>query len=171
MKIVPIIEGKLYSFQFPNQKLNEYERMFKLWLNREYIQEFVFQNKNHLTDSNIESFADDIFDDVELMKLSIKENTKGRRNTLDRCFVPLYNSEYKEMTLWLHKKRAKYLRLYAIRIAVNLFIITGGAIKITQKMQQHPDTNKERIKLNNCKAFLQSKSIFDDESFYEFFNS
>ena len=57
--------------------------------------------------------------------------------------------------------------MYAIRIDTNCFVITGGAIKVTRTMQQHPETNNELQKLEKCKNYLQSKGVFDDASFFE----
>ena len=46
-------------------------------------------------------------------------------------------------------------------------MITGGAIKMSQTMQEHPFTSIELTKLNEARAFLQSNGVFDDDSFYE----
>jgi hypothetical protein len=48
-----------------------------------------------------------------------------------------------------------------------MFVVTGGAIKLTRTMSEHPDTVKELSKLNRCKEYLNSMGIFDDHSFFE----
>lgn len=62
----------------------------------------------------------------------------------------------------------RFIRLYAIRIGPNTFVISGGAIKLTQLMNQHKDTNKELEKLELVKSFLIEKEIKteDDLNFY-----
>ena len=49
----------------------------------------------------------------------------------------------------------------------NCFVITGGAIKMSQKMQDHPDTNNELEKLMEARRYLKSNDVFDDDSFFE----
>lgn len=51
------------------------------------------------------------------------------------------------------------IRIYAIRIEENTFIVTGGAIKLTRAMPEHPDTAEELEKIKKCKKFLQSHGI------------
>ena len=60
------------------------------------------------------------------------------------------------------------LRIYAIKIDENCFLITGGAIKMSQKMQDHPDSNNELSKINKAKEYLKDNDVVDEDSFYEF---
>jgi hypothetical protein len=48
------------------------------------------------------------------------------------------------------------------------FLITGGAIKMTQKMQEHPDTTNELKKLKKVRDFLIENKITFEDSFYDF---
>jgi hypothetical protein len=47
-------------------------------------------------------------------------------------------------------------------------LITGGAIKMTQTMQEHPDTSNELKKLNKVRDFLIEKNITFEDAFYDF---
>jgi hypothetical protein len=60
------------------------------------------------------------------------------------------------------------LRIYAIKIESNCFLITGGAIKLTHTMQEHPDTLLELKKLNKVKNFLINEGILDKDSIEEY---
>lgn len=60
------------------------------------------------------------------------------------------------------------LRLYALKIDENCFVITGGAIKMTQKMSEHEETSNELDKLIKARNHLNANGVFDNESFYEF---
>src|SRR5699024_2725513 len=83
-------------------------------------------------------------------------------------FQPLQNSEFgKILARQKGKRRKNYLRVYAIKIDDNCFVITGGAIKMSQKMQDHPDTAKELQKLNQAKDYLSDNDVFDSDSFFE----
>ncbi|WP_233555828.1 hypothetical protein [Bacteroides sp. AM10-21B] len=59
------------------------------------------------------------------------------------------------------------MRIYAIRLEANVYIVTGGAIKLTHLMQDKEHTVLELEKLNKCKAFLKLNGVFDKESFVD----
>ena len=47
----------------------------------------------------------------------------------------------------------------------NVFVITGGAIKLTRTMQDRSHTQEELNKLNQCRQYLVSNGVFDSDSF------
>lgn len=53
----------------------------------------------------------------------------------------------------------------AIRLEKNVFVITGGAIKLTPAMQDRQHTQEELNKLNLCRQFLLDNDVFDSDSF------
>ena len=97
--------------------------------------------------------------------LEIAENPKGK---LESFFKQLDNNEYQIKYLSKQKGRENYLRLYALKVDENCFIITGGAIKLTLKMEERKHTQFELNKLDLCRQFLKDKGIFDADGFYEF---
>ena len=50
----------------------------------------------------------------------------------------------------------------------NVYIVTGGAIKLTATMQEREHTQKELDKLNACRDFLKANGVFDQDSFIDF---
>ena len=62
------------------------------------------------------------------------------------------------------------MRLYAIKVDENCFLITGGTIKFHHLMRERPHTALELEKINQCKDYLKENSVFDAESFVEFIN-
>ena len=97
------------------------------------------------------------------------ESLKNGNVELHKYFIPLSETEERKKILSLRKRRCKWLRIYAIQIAENLYVITGGAIKITKTMQQHKDTNNELAQLNYSRDWLKHQGIETDESFYLYF--
>ncbi|MDX2279964.1 MAG: hypothetical protein NW218_10275 [Saprospiraceae bacterium] len=87
-----------------------------------------------------------------------------------RYFSALNPAESKNPDLPLQKGKIRkdWLRLYAVKIDHDCFVITGGAIKMSQAMQDHPDTNKELGKMRAARIFLRQNGVFDDDSFFEF---
>lgn len=78
------------------------------------------------------------------------------------------NSEYQFQILSLQKGRKNYLRIDALRIDDDCFVITGGAIKLTHLMEEREHTANELQKLEVAKQFLKANDIYDSDSFYEF---
>lgn len=64
------------------------------------------------------------------------------------------------------------MRLYAIKIDEDTFVITGGAIKLPLQhlMQDRAHTQLELSKLNKAKRYLEENGVNDNDSFYEFLN-
>ncbi len=92
---------------------------------------------------------------------------KGKTK-IKQLFQPLDNLEYNDKVY--QKKKAKpesklpFLRLYAIRLADDSYIVTGGAIKLTDKMNGRKHLEKELAKLEQVKRYLKENGIlyFED---------
>lgn len=163
MKIVSIFAAKLFSFQYKNESDNEFDRLMALWTDVSYIRSFA--KSNNIPDIN--NFVKDIISDAEEID-DFLHNLNADLESFGMYFEPLQLTEYtKVLSFQKGKIRKNRLRLYAIKIDENCFVITGGAIKMSQTMQGHPDTDLELKKLNAARTFLQSNGVFDDESFYE----
>lgn len=51
-----------------------------------------------------------------------------------------------------------------------MYIITGGTIKLTLRMDERKHTREELKKLEMVRTFLLSENIIDDDSFIEYMN-
>lgn len=83
---------------------------------------------------------------------------------LDHFFRPLENNRTSEMLLSKEKgkpHRRSWLRLYAIKLNAGIYIITGGAIKLTRTMQERQHTLLELEKMEKVRSFLLREKIFD----------
>ena len=61
----------------------------------------------------------------------------------------------------------KYLRVYAIKIDEECFIVTGSAIKLHRTMQEQEETLNELLKLNKVQNYLINNDIYDKIVFLE----
>ena len=167
MEIVNIFATYLYAFRYDNID-NEYRRLIKLWTDTEYVKKFAEDNNIKNKNNFIDKVAQDADDIDDFLKYIVEDG-----NLLGDYFAPYNDSElgFKILSLQKGKKKQSNLRIYAIKIAENLFVITGGAIKITQTTQEHQDTKKEHTKLKQAKQYLESEGVFDEETFYELLNS
>jgi hypothetical protein len=92
---------------------------------------------------------------------------KERIPLLLRLFQPL---SYDLVTNNIFEKKKAYgirnktwLRIYALKAGEDMYIVTGGAIKLTATMKEREHTQAELVKLEACKQFLLNEGIIDDD--------
>ena len=165
MKIVTISAHHLYAFSFKD-KTDELNRLYDFWTNQKLLRDYFEKNNSVLEFENIdiEEAISETIENAELLFELLSEH----KNDLDRLFEALSTKENDSKFLHKQKSRRKWLRLYAIKIESNYYVITGGAIKQSQTMQQHPDTNEESKKLESCRNYLIDNHVFDADSFNDF---
>lgn len=173
MEIVNIFANRLFAFQYDGEANNEYDRLLDLWADMEYIYNFLKENKEDIPKhKTIPEIAEYIIEDALEIDEILIEITETEDKKLSHFFKPLHNLESGARILSLQKGRQFCLRIYAIKIDDDAFVITGGAIKLPlQHMMQHRDHTKVELqKLNNAQAYLKEMGIYDTESFFEFLN-
>lgn len=163
MKFACIFENQLYSFHYDEYNENEYDRNLNLWSNTAYL--FEFAKENNIQD--IVAFVDEIYDNLEELEDLINEIAESS-GQFKRLFITLEHSETNK-TISLRKGKINHnrLRLYAIKLIDELFIITGGAIKISQRMQDHPSTAQELSKLSEARIYLDINDTHNKDAFFE----
>ena len=198
MEIYPIFEDEkgnrtgIHSFRYSDGETEEFERMFSLWTDTKYIKNYLIANQKYLqslffSGITIDDLIDQILDEAEEMeKMLLNYCEKGFESeniNLQTIFRPLSNfqDDLKELNSYKVSVREKLfneiehrktkdaiIRIYAIKIEDNCFIITGGAIKLTQRMEDHPDTILELNKLKRCRDYLIENEIriADDLIYY-----
>jgi hypothetical protein len=167
MKIVDIFAYTLFSFHYQGEVDNEYDRLMDNWTDVSFLRSYAKKNKV----GNINQFVKDRLKDAEQIQDLLEEITTNNE-PLEYYFRTLFDNESGAKILSLQKGKIEKngIRLYAIKIDENCFVITGGAIKMSQTMQDHPDSNEELKKIHRAKSFLQENTIVDKDSFYELIN-
>lgn len=173
MEIVDILAERLFSFVYKvegadGDSINEFDRLMNLWTDVSYLRQYAINNKVF----DINQFIHNRLQDAENIQ-DLLEEIALDTHPLEYYFRPLNNYETDTKILSLQKGKTSNkdgLRLYAVRIDDNCFVITGGAIKMSQAMQDHPDTSRELSKIKRAQAYLQKNGVFDSDSFYEFKN-
>lgn len=176
MKIVSIFGDRLFAFKYPEETDDEFSRLFDLWNDPEYLEEFFetqikdLQNGYWGKISVEEAILDTLYFakefEKELIELSDK-NEQQQLNGLGAIFKPLSSYSYLNRIFDKAKARDNWLRLYALRVEKNVYIVTGGAIKLTQKMQDRDHTNNELAKLKRCRNYLLEIGIVDVDGIIE----
>lgn len=182
MKIVPIFpkdKPVILSAHYADEKLNEFRRVFELWSDVEYLEAFFEANKVDLCSGyfgrqSIEAAVKRIWYDASILEeqlIALAElGQVDPYNTLQTLFLPLRNEQgftsLQKSKAKIHPiKKNNWLRLYAIRIAPNLYVITGGAIKLTRLMQDREHTQKELVKLDKVKTYLLDQGLCHESDF------
>jgi hypothetical protein len=131
VKIVNIFANKLFAFHYEDYSDNEYDRLMELWTNVNFLK--IYAQNNNIED--VPKFVNDILNDAEQIQ-DFLEDIELNNHPYGFYFEPLQDSE-KNKILALQKGKIKRntLRYYAIKMDENCYVITGGAIKMSQTMQ------------------------------------
>ena len=173
-------DGRLWSVRYEGESENALFNCFSQWNDVEWLREFFTENQNDLksyfkiTDLN-EAISDTIEDADKLQCLILDLAPDA---DLESLFRPLDNRQTVALMLDKEKARLKnrpahvsWLRLYAIRLEEGSFIITGGAIKLTETMPERTHTFQELAKMEKVRNFLLDENIIDRDSFEDYQNS
>ncbi len=181
MDFVQSIPGynHLWAVKEEDKETDELSLLFKQWNNANYLLDFFLANMDDLKGffhiQKISEAINDTMEDAEDLQRLILDFPYTEQ--LDGLFHPLSLSDNRAHELtrekarnWDRTKHASWLRIYAIRIDPNVYIVTGGAIKLTAKMQDREHTQIELEKLNKCRNYLKDNGVFDQDSFLETIN-
>jgi len=167
MKIVRTFElsnTKLLAIKYEGDELDALEILQDQWASTEFLREFFTKyKKDHYAKygssklNRLVQQAKELADDFFGLLLELAEDVES--SALSDFFKPLDNRELELEPYILQKlkgreeDRKSYLRIYAIRYQDKI-VVTGGAIKLTDKMEERPHTNDELKKLELVKVFL-----------------
>lgn len=181
LDIVSIYPDYLFAIKFDDKDVNEYDASFSLWRDLDYLVDFFTENKslletdfwhNSISSTDPEDLAQSIVDesfDFERFIQEVAQNTAdGELPDFDSFFQEL-GGQYK--FLREHVPHKSYgtasptmLRLYAIRVNPNCYVVVHGGIKLTKQIQDTPQLNRELFsKIDNVLRFFRANGIIDTE--------
>ncbi|MBQ6277881.1 MAG: hypothetical protein IJK62_14390 [Bacteroidales bacterium] len=168
-----IDDGRLWAVRFDNDKDNALQKVMSQWADAGWLADFFMQNIDDLISyfkiTNIEDAIYQTMEDRDELACIIMDISPDA--DLDQFFRPLENSRAREMILGKEKGRPhhrSWLRLYAIKLSMGIYIITGGAIKLTRTMQEREHTLQELEKMEKVRNFLLNEHVFDENSFVDY---
>ena len=177
MKIIDIFDDqRLLSFHYEGEKENEFDRLMEFWTDLNLVREYA--KENGITEkSKLNHFVKEINNNAEFIQDWLDEIEDGEGN-LEDFFEPLDSKEkrkveklYREECVITKQKGKRYvLRIYALRIDLDTYLITGGAIKWSDKMDGHVDTRNELTKFTDAINYLSENGIFDKDSLIDLQN-
>ncbi len=170
-------DGRLWAVRYAGDNDNILYRILDQWNDVFWLREFFKENIDDLasyfkiTDVNVAIY--DTIEDAEYLQCLILDISPEA--DLDKIFRHLEPIRSSDMLLGKEKVRlanrqghASWLRIYAIRLSQGIYIITGGAIKLTSTMQEREHTLAELSRLEQVRSYLISENIIDENSFEDY---
>lgn len=193
MKLITIFDsgdfsdgGGLLTVLFDKSEKNEFELFFESMRDRKWLFDFFKYYYSELLmyypNETIETAIDKTLEEIDVIENSLlhafRDGVVRKNNGLDQLFRPLHNYEYSIRELQKSKTKASkhlirnpWCRLYGIRIEKNLYVITGGGIKLSDRMNQMAHLNLELKKISMTQSFLRSKNIITGQDLNEFYEN
>lgn len=152
-----------------NNKLHEFRRLFDFWNDQHRLREFFEENELDLNDVYWDGITiDEAIDKTrteakELERILLEYAEKGktiRLKNLSMLFKPLSDGriekEFEKDKVKVDGKKT-WIRLYAIRIEANLFVVCGGAIKLRKTLNDRTYLLKELDKIDITRNYLMDE--------------
>ena len=172
-----IEDGRLWAVKYEGERANCFDLLFEQWYDLNWLKEFF---KDNLEDLSSYFKITDVYQAVletvdEAAQLECVMIDISPDANLDTLFRHLENSRYMEMSLGKEKakgsglgKRPSWLRIYAIKMEPGVYLVTGGAIKLTALMSERSHTMAELAKLENVRNYLMDNNVFDLDSLIDY---
>lgn len=179
MNIIGIHKPYLYSVKFEGEESDEFSRILEELTDVSAVHEFLEANKdifdayysryfNNTLEAaeQIAEEADEVEDYLEILKCNTEIGKEPDYNTFFQFLNGIYKCDVKYIPMKAYgvNYRPSLIRLYAIRIEPNVYIIVDGGIKLCRKIQDSPGL-KETVfkKINKVREYLQINGIIDSE--------
>lgn len=180
MEVARILDdGRLWAVKYDEDETNCFDKLFSQWYDMSWLKSFFKQNIRDLASyfriTNVYQAIMETMEDaskLECLMLDISPDAN-----LDLLFKHLENSRFTEMSLGREKARGgiinhhpSWLRIYAIKIEQGVYLVTGGAIKLTATMAERKHTLEELAKMEKVRNYLIDNGVFDKDSLNEYIN-
>ena len=173
-------DGRLWAVRYDGEKDTALYTLFAQWNDVMWLRSFFKANWQDLTAyfkiTDVNQAIEDTIEDSDKLQGIIMDISPDAN--LDEIFHPLENFRTTEILLGKEKARLKrqerhssWLRIYAIKLSEGVYVITGGTIKLTLKMEEREHTRQELVKLEKVRSFLLNENIIDDDGFVEYMNT
>jgi hypothetical protein len=178
VRIFEVQKNKLYAIKFNKKDTDEFRKAFKQWNDVEYLESFFEKNISDLNrefwnyidvESAVLRTIEESAEFEKYILIAIKEGGENNECNLNNLvFKPL--NEY-ETQIEYQKSKAygtenkSWLRIYAIRVCANVFVVTGSAIKLTATMNEREHTLNELNKIEKVILYLKQNYIIDEDDF------
>lgn len=170
-------DGRLWAVRYEGEEENALFMTFAQWNDVDWLRSFFQENikdlESYFKITEVDEAIYDTLDDSDKLQCLILDLSPDA--DLEQLFRPLNNFQSAALMLDKQKARLKkdvghvsWLRLYAIRLEKGVFIVTGGAIKLTATMEERAHTLHELVKMEKVRNYLIDEGVIDIDSFLEY---
>jgi hypothetical protein len=163
-------DGRLWAVKYEGNADNCFDILFARWYDMTWLLSFFKENLSDLSSffhiSNVYEAVMETVDEAKRLECLMLDITPDAN--LDTLFKHLENNRLSEMSLGREKAygdggyhHQSWLRIYAIKLEPGIYLITGGAIKLTAKMEERSHTMAELAKMERVRNYLLDNSVFD----------
>lgn len=175
MKLCTIFADHLFSVKYDGSEKAVIHELFDKWEDTEYLYDYFEQHRDLVEKGPWKDYTSE-----KLALMAVEEGLEffdrlcdivsDPTKSFDDEFVFL-NKESVEWQLVKYKsygfphnwsvklKRNALLRLYAIKIDTNQYVITGGGIKLVQEMHEMPELEVELNRLKRVRDWLLENKV------------
>lgn len=180
MEIEEVFPSHLYSIRYDGEKRNEFRRLFQEeWNSKDYLLSFFRKYIDYL-DKNIwshlekkpEEAAKYVIEDANNLEIFIntleRNVNNGKKPDFDAFFYPLdgkYSYVWDMMPVKGYGRKAHtFLRLYAIKVEANCYIVVYGGLKLGRSIQESPLLKNEVFnRIDRVLRYLKQEGVIDHE--------
>lgn len=171
MKIIDIfvlVKDSLYAVVYDSEDgESAYQALFNRWQDVEYLEQFFEDNIDDLKsgfygnitieEAVLQTLAEAKKFDQKILDAALNGQTQDNKPLEEVIFKTLHQDVLSHIHIpskAYGPNKKSWLRLYAIRIAANLYVVSGGAIKLSEDMK--PKHLKDELdKLKKTAAYLK----------------
>lgn len=180
MEIEKIYPPYIYSIKYDGEEANEFERLFEYWRDLDKVAGFFEENRDYLQSEIWSAVREpeaaawqvsEEADDLERLFGELFDNAESNvEPDFDSHFKFLngkYNIEYEYVPMKSYGTGSPSLiRMYAIKMGENRYIITGGGIKLCKTIQESPYLKGRVIQdIDKVRAWLKRNGIYEEDEF------
>ncbi|QRR00773.1 hypothetical protein [Dyadobacter sandarakinus] len=173
MKIVEltrIIPETLWAARFEGNEENEFDRAFDCWNDPEYLDAFFTTHRQDLVKDfygycSINQAISITLSEADAFERQLLSVAQGQ--VLDRRLGDIFKPLDKTERIKIVNEKSKaygtgaksWLRIYAVRLHYEFFVISGSAIKLTKTMNEREHLQEELKKQGVLVKFLREMNI------------
>jgi hypothetical protein len=173
-------DGRLWAVRYDGDETNCFDALFSRWYDMVWLKHFFQEN---LADLAAFFRITDVYQAImetmdEASRLECLMLDISPEANLDLLFRHLENGRFSEMSLGREKAKGtsvarhpSWLRIYAIKIEPGVYLVTGGAIKLTATMAERSHTLAELAKMEHVRNFLIDNGVYDMDGFNEYMDN
>lgn len=173
-------DGRLWAVRYDDKEKNCFDELFDQWNDLQWLLHFFKENINDLKAffriTDVYKAVMVTVEEASRLECLMLDITLGAN--LDLLFRHLENGRFSEMSLGREKAKGNgwnhhpsWLRIYAIKIEEGVYVVTGGAIKLTATMSERHHTLAELAKLESVRNHFIDNGIYDIDGLNEYFEN